>query len=244
MDRAAEHTAASTEDDIPGIQVDGGGEHTHSEGAAGILRDKLSHGGLPGSPRAHRRSSVTRRRSSALLGLPWVRSGSARSDQSVLSNTNGRWGGAALHPIERDVHVQIPDDNILELLPASALKAPVLLLQNLPSELSDVLQRYDLDGNGILDREESIHAAADLARMRHQIEEGIVHLHAFPQKAQKMLERHDLDGDGTLDVGEMIIAFEALERERKARKMWMRIALAAVFFVVVLLISISGLLYF
>jgi len=151
-------------------------------------------------------------------------------------------GGAAARTRSGDTPLRVPDDHIINSVSPEELKAPVISLQTLPTELAEVLRRYDLDSNGILDREESIHAAADLARMRHQIEQGIVHLHAFPEVAQPMLHRHDLDGDGTLDVSEMIIAFEALERERNRSKMWMRIALAAVIFIVILLLSSAGML--
>eukprot|EP00961_Rhodomonas_salina_P075044 1007710-Rhodomonas_salina.1 len=146
--------------------------------------------------------------------------------------------------LEQIEPLSIPDESLLSTIAESELKKSVLNLDQLPAELCEVMRRYDLDGNGILDREESIHAAADLARMRHIIEQGIVHLEAFPPHAMYLLEEHDKNQDGKLTVHEMIQAFRALERERNRRRLWMRFTFASLLFSLILLCALGGLLWF
>lgn len=173
---------------------------------------------------------------------------------ATVGKMSNMWGGSTIIRIKTERNgydeaadnepCRVPDNSVLQNISAEDMKRPVLMLEELPAEFAAVLRRYDLNRNGTLDREETIHCAADLARMRHQVEQGTVHINAFPDFAQPLLEEHDLDGDGTLEVHEMICAFQALERERQKARLWFRVTLAALAFILILLLSISGLLYY
>ena len=120
-------------------------------------------------------------------------------------------------------------------------EAACVALDTLPPDLAIALSVFDTDSSGILDMDQMRSASEFLTNAKALNQQGRVPISSFPDKDRKALHEWDCDGDGSISSEEILRGFQALRAEKEKSKQLFRIAVGALFAVLILAGALSGL---
>lgn len=126
--------------------------------------------------------------------------------------------------------------------PKKAMSGDVVELAALPRELSEILRKYDYDGDGHLNQEELHHAQDHIKILEDLVRNGRIPFWAFPERKQKMLRQFDTDQNEELDAAEILNGLQAAAREKRRAKVLWWFTFALMIFSILLIVGICGLL--